>query len=107
MLLCVPSSLRLRCSTLLLDSYFFSFAYGFSFLCFTVTFLFILHAMIAVVMRAETKALHDGSVSFDQPRALFVQFDAPAMSSTLPGIWSLFHPLNAYVDNKHRFGSSV
>lgn len=75
--------------------YFYANAYGFAGTALGVAGLLTAHAMCHAVLHFELPASARLEVSFDSPRAFFVELPWPAWHAALPPSWTLFLPLNA------------
>jgi len=75
--------------------YFYANAYGFAGVALGVSALLTAHAMCHAILHFELPASVRLEVSFESPRAFFVELPWPAWHASLPPSWTLFLPLNA------------
>jgi len=74
--------------------YFYSFTYGFFNEALCCVGVAMVGVMVYCVNALEVPALARGAVSFEHPRAFYMELGWPTWSAALPPSFSLFHPLN-------------
>mmetsp|Transcript_8451 Transcript_8451/g.11011 ORF Transcript_8451/g.11011 Transcript_8451/m.11011 type:complete len:612 (+) Transcript_8451:136-1971(+) len=75
--------------------YFYGHAYAFFGVALLIFYLLVAHSLLATIVHFEVQAAERLEITFDNPRAYFVELPWQAWQASLPPSWTLFMPLNA------------